>query len=148
MANQPFAMRASGNIIRSRFVMLDNTNPGTGAASGNNVLQATLNVPTIGIADIAGGDPPLSDYLTQSPPYAAQAGENVRVHALGARCDLEIGVGGCVAGDELKPDANGAGVAVGITGKGRVGAIAIAGANQGELVEVEVVRYDKYGAAS
>jgi hypothetical protein len=144
---EPFFMRASGNIIRSRFVVMDPNNPGTGAASGNNVIQATANQPIVGVSDIAGGTPPLPS-VTQSPPYAAQAGQNVRVFPQGSRCLLEIGSGGCVAGDELKSDGNGAGVATGLTGKGRVGAVAITGGNQGELVEVQVTRYDKYGAAS
>jgi hypothetical protein len=144
---EPFFMRASGNITRSRFVVMDPNNPGTGAASGNNVIQAGLNGPVVGVADVAGNQPPIPT-VTQSPPYAAQAGQNVRVFPQGGRCLLEIGTGGCVAGDELKSDANGAGVACGLTGKGRVGAVAIMGANAGELTEVQVTRYDKYGAAS
>ena len=145
--SQPFNMRANGNIIRSRFVMLDPTAPAPGTSSGNNVIQATLNAKCEGIADIAGGTAPIPT-VTQSPPYAAQAGQNVRVHSLGAVCNLEAGSGGYQAGDELQSDANGAGVAVTIDGKGRVGAVAISGANAGELGVVQVVRYDKTGAPS
>jgi hypothetical protein len=61
---------------------------------------------------------------------------------------LVAGATGFSAGAELQSDANGNGIPILLDGKGRVGAIAIEGANPGEMAQVQVVRYDKYGSPS
>lgn len=147
--SQVFNMRASGTIVRSRFVSMDPTAPSTGSGSslGNNVVAAVANGKTIGISDVAGRTPPIPD-VAIDPPQAAQAGENVRVHCLGSRCLLEIGTGGCAPGDQLKAASGGTGVVCATGTVGRIGAVAITGAVVGELAEVQVVRFDQVATAS
>src|SRR5689334_6600891 len=95
--SMPQAMRANGNITRARFVKMDRTAPASGGSSGNNVVQCGLGGETVGISQVAGHKQPTPD-VTDDPPLAAIAGENVGVHVVGAYCQLEIGSGGCTAG--------------------------------------------------
>ena len=134
-------MVASGNITRARFVKIY-------TSANNQCAQAGANEKAIGIAQIGGREAPIPS-VTQDPPYAAIAGENVKVHTMNSEREdvvLEIGSGGCTAGDELKSDNNGCGVAIasGTTTGQRVCAIALETASAGELCKVLPVQYLVY----
>lgn len=126
-------MRAGGTIRRARFVNIKTT-------ANNTVEEADANDRTIGISQEGGREAPLPS-VTDDPPNAAISGEQLRVHLPGEPALLEIGSGGCTAGDELKSDADGKGVVRASTGTTiqNVGAIALETAVEGELAKVFVV---------
>ena len=134
-------MQAAGNITRASFVKVY-------TSANNQVVAAGANDRTIGIAQIGGRTAPLPSE-TQDPAYAAQANENLLVHTLDNQRDdvvLQIGSGGCTAGDELKSDASGYGVvaATGTVTRQNIGAIALETASAGELCKVMIVNYCSY----
>jgi hypothetical protein len=129
---------SSGNITRARFVKVY-------ASANNQCAQAGDNERTLGISQIGGREAPIPS-VTQDPPYAAIAGENVKVHTMNSEREdvvLEIGSGGCTAGDQLKSDTNGKGVVSASTGTTVqwIGAIALETASAGELCKVALVNY-------
>ena len=130
--SQPRTMRANGTINVSRFVKIDTTD-------NNSVLECGANEKAFGIAQAGGREAPIPS-VTADPVEAANDGDNVQVHTLGAECLLVIGAGGCTAGDYLKSDASGGGVAIAST-QGlleNVGAIALETASAAELALVQV----------
>lgn len=69
-------------------------------------------------------------------PLAAQDGDIFEHHIMGMTCKLELGSGGCTAGQLLKPDADGKGVAAGAGDK--YGAQSLMAGSEGEKVDVFV----------
>lgn len=129
-------MNAAGTIKRGRYVKID-------TASSNSVKQAGFNEPTIGICALGSEAAPLP-YVIDNPPVAATVGNEVTIYNMNSgRQDisLEIGAGGCLAGDELISDADGRG----IVGQGNVGAIALEPGSEGELVNVMLVNKSSTG---
>lgn len=131
-------MRANGTIRRARFCKID-------ASDNNSVLEADANERTIGISQIGGRETPLPS-VNADPAEAANSGDNVMVHGINSgRQDisLEIGSGGCTAGDLLKSDADGKGIKSATTGTTVqwIGAIALETASDGELAKVEPVMF-------
>lgn len=120
------AFMANGNIYPCRFVKLDTT-------ADHKVLQSGAGDLSIGISQEGTNQAPIPEASTQ---YAAAAGQALKVYGVGERCKLEIGSGGCTAGDLLKPDADGKGVAV--TAGNTYGAVALTTSAAGELAEVVV----------
>ncbi len=120
------AFMANGDISVCRFVKQDTT-------ADHKVLQAGAGEAVIGISQEGSSQAPIPEVSTQ---YAAQAGQAIKVYGVGERCKLEIGSGGCTAGDKLKPDSNGKGVA--ITAGDAYGAVALTTCAAGELAEVVV----------
>lgn len=127
---------ANGNITMCRFVKVD--------TSGNQkVLQAGSNVDVVGIAQNFSDYAPIPSVATQ---YAAVAGEVIKVAGDGEQALLEIGSGGCTAGDYLVSDTNGKGVSAATTGPTAqfVGAQTFVTANAGDIIRVIVKRIPKY----
>lgn len=115
---------ANGNIRPSRFVKQDTT-------ANFKVLEADANERTIGVSNEATREAPISGSST----YAAIAGQELGVYGPGDECYLEIGSGGCVAGDLLTPDADGKGV-INTTDKRWYGARALETASENEFAKV------------
>ena len=100
---QPKTMMANGTIIRCRAVKMDST-------ANHKVIQcAAINDTPIGIAGDEARTASTPD-VGISPYQVAQVGEPVDVHPNTSECTLEIGTGGCLAGDRLTTDVNGAGL--------------------------------------
>lgn len=132
MSNALKAYRANGTIRVARFVKID-------SSDNNSVLEADAGERVIGISQIGGREAPIPA-VTADPPEAAQATDSVLVHPDGDLCLLYLGTGGCTAGDLLKSDADGAGVAL-AEGAGtaeEVGAVALETASAGEYAKVRV----------
>lgn len=124
-----FTKVANGNIAMSVFVKLDTTNAGRVLACGAN-------------EDIWGISSPYPRrHALLDDGYAAIAGENLNVIGPGDDEAL-LRLGGTVtAGQRIKSDANGYGVAA-TADKDRAGAVAIIGGVSGELVKVKPMRFD------
>lgn len=139
MANPAPQWIASGNIYPSRFVKQP-------VGTGFTVAQATLNANIVGISqegtDTAPG--------TGGSGYAATDGENLKVYSLTDQCLLMAGAGGWLAGNRLESDADGKGIPIagGSAVSTHIGAIALDNAAAGELVLVQIVRYDTITADS
>jgi hypothetical protein len=134
------SMMANGTIIRCRFVALDPT-------ANHKVIQAVLNGKIFGISGDEARTPPTPD-VGIAPYEVARVGEQLNVHPSSCETTLEIGAGGCKAGDSLTADASGAGIKN--PGSGHpphVGAVALTAANPGELARVWVTIYDMPPAA-
>lgn len=123
-----FPAVSGGNIAPSRFVT-------PSAVADNTVLQATTGSHPIGVSQAGTRNTP---YSTLDDGFAAIATENIHVFGENETCGLEIGSGGCAAGDFLKPDVNGAGVKSSTDGDW-YGAISGQAAVQGQIVEVEIL---------
>lgn len=103
------SFRANGTIRVGRFVKQD-------PADANSIKEAGANERSVGISDMGGRTAPIPS-VTADPPEAAQSGEDCTVFSTpGETCLLYAGSGGWSAGDELKSDANGAGVKLATTG--------------------------------
>ncbi len=130
MRNQAPNVKAGGNVYPTRFVKMDVTDD-------QCVLQATAGARTVGIsgrgARTANGA--TSDF--PNSPYIAIAGENCEIYGLGDVCELDIGSGGCTAGDALKSDASGQGITAGAGDF--AGALALQTRNSGEKALVQVL---------
>lgn len=122
---QPIPGVAGGNISPSRFVRLS-------TAADNTYLQAGAGEKIVGVSQKGTRRAP---YGSLDDGYAAIAGENILVFAQGMTCGLELG-GTVAAGDRLKADADGKGVAAG-TGE-EYGAIAPQAGTSGDVIEVQV----------
>lgn len=129
MANPAPQFQASANIRHSRFVTI----------SGDFTVDETdAGEVAIGITYQDDKWPPLDDLVTTN--YHAQTGEHVRMYTIGDICLLTLG-GTVTAGQALKSDADGQGVAVAGSGNEEVCAIALEGGASGELRQVQIVRY-------
>lgn len=138
---QPKTMMANGTIIRCRFVKMDPT-------VNHKVIPITVTGDVmIGVSGDEARTAPTPD-VGITPYQVAQAGEPVDVHPDTAECLLEIGAGGCSAGDRLTSDNAGKGVTNPKTGHPpHIGAIALTAANAGELALVQVMIFDSVNTA-
>lgn len=130
MANTPPNFRASGDIRPCRFVKI----------SGNfTVAEADANEDAVGVAYQDGKFAPLNDLVTTN--NHAASGDIVRLYSDGDVCLLEYG-GTVTAGQYLKSDADGKGVAVATTGTTNqlARALALDGGSSGEKHQVMLVR--------
>jgi len=128
MGFHTFPHVAGGDIRTCRFVKLS-------TSANNTVLEADANEAVIGISTDATRDAPQEG----SSALAAADGEVLSITPFnGDPCLLEIGSGGCAAGDELKSDADGKGVVRASTGTTiqNVGAIALGAYAAGEIGQV------------
>lgn len=120
---------AGGNIAPATFIRLSTT-------ANQTALAASTGEKAFGIADESTMVAPTDGAST----YHATAGYPVKYFMRGETCKLTIGSGGCTAGDWLKSDSSGGGVAA-TTDKDFVGAIALETASAAELAEVLIVGF-------
>jgi len=121
---------ASGTIIRARFVKISGVNTVAAAGAGEKI---------VGISQLGSRTAPIPG-VTADPPEAAQSGEHLNVlDATDSFAMLEIGTGGCTAGDYLKAESGGKGVALGNSGKEFIGAQAMETCSAGELCRVKIM---------
>lgn len=123
---------AAGNIAPSRFVTktVTSSEP-TVTQAGSNVLTWGISQPSTRYAPMTGLD----------DGYAAIAGETLNVYGEGCdECLLEI-AGTVTAGQPIKSDSDGKGVAA-TTDKDHVGAIAVESGVSGDLIRVKPRVYD------
>ena len=127
---QPKVMQASGNIYPSRFVKLD-------PANNNNVLQSGAGDLIVGVSQEGTNQAPVP---LLSTGYAAESGQNVRVHGLGGFALLELGAN-VTTERRLKADSNGKGTPVvgGAASMENWGAIALETGSSGEKVMCQIV---------
>lgn len=131
---------SNGNIAPSRFVMFDATSP-----VGGRVIQSDDGT-IAGISPAGGKIFGISQTGTRNAPYpalddgfAAIAGENLLVYTFSDKeAWLQIGTGGCNAGDYLKSAADGTGIVTTTTGD-NVGARAKQSGLAGDLVPVDLL---------
>lgn len=116
---------AGGDINPSRFVTISGNNTVVESNAGDEAVVGITNESTKN-APQAGG----------STLHAAD-NDQARIHPYGEDCLLEIGTGGCTAGNYLKPDADGKGVVAG-TADDLAFAIAFETAAAGEKAKVLV----------
>lgn len=128
--NTPFGLKANGNISNGVFICLD-TSTSNAALQGSTAVGRTV---TIGISGMGAESPPIDGAGT----YHATSGNPLNEwYADGAECLLLIGSGGCVVGDKLKPDVNGAGITT-TADHDYYGAMALESASAGEYAHVVV----------
>lgn len=123
---------ANGTIRTARFVKVD-------PSDNNSVLEADANERILGVSQMGGRTAPIPDVVTD-PVEAAQTGEHLLVHLQGEYALLEIGSGGCTAGDLLKSDADGKGVALDESAgsKEEAGARSLATCAEGDFAPVQI----------
>lgn len=92
-------LKASGTIRTSRFIKHDTT-------ENASALEADAAEVTIGISSEGAQDAPIPG----ASANAAEDGDSFMYHPQGQEALLELGTGGCTAGDRLKSDADGKGV--------------------------------------
>lgn len=126
---------ANGNIAPSRFVKTD-------SSVDNRVLQCGTNERPSGISQEGGREAPLPAVSTM---YAGKAGDPLLVYGEGDTCLLELG-GDVAAGDYLKSDTDGKGVAVASSGATaqEVGARALTSGASGNKIRVQVLLRPKF----
>lgn len=118
--------RAGGNIKPRRFVKQSTTAP-------NTVLQAGAGEKIFGISPTSTRNAP---YSTLDDGYTAINGEAMRVFGPTEIAPLALG-GTVTAGDKLKSDSDGAGVAATADAE-HYGAVALQSGVSGDIVEVRV----------
>jgi hypothetical protein len=116
--------KASGTIAVSTFVKVSGSNTCAQAGSGD--------VP-IGVAQEWANAAPISGASTS----AAVSGDQVKVYGLGDICLLQSSTAGWTAGDQLKPDSSGNGVAA--SSNDTYGAIALETISGSALGRVQVI---------
>jgi hypothetical protein len=123
------AFLAGGTINPSRFMKHS-------TSANHTLLESDANEPVIGISSEAAQDAPIPG----AGADAAASGEALKGYFLGDVCPLELG-GDVVAGDYLKSDADGKGVAAATTGTTmqHVGAIALSAGASGNKILVQIV---------
>jgi len=128
MSSLGFTGIAAGDVYPARFVKK--------TANDWEFAQAGANEPIFGISQIGTNKAPIPDVTSDK---AAEAGQSCRIHKEGERCLLQLG-GTVAAGDRLKADTDGKGVAIATSGTTpqRYGAIALQGGSANEFIEVEV----------
>lgn len=131
MPNTAPHFKASGTIRPARFVKI---------SGSNTCAESDANEKVIGVSMLGTNQPPLEDLVTNA--YAAESGDSLEIHGDGDICYLELGSGGATAGQDLKSDADGKGVAAATTGTTiqQIGATALETASAGELCRVQVYR--------
>lgn len=127
---------ATGNVSQCRFVKLGTVN-GTGTQCGTDDKMYGVSGKGVRQAALAGLD----------DGFVAIVNEEMLVQTFDMIDNnpvlLEIGAGGCVPGDLLKSDTNGAGIANTTTNKW-VGAIALQNANSGQRALVRLISPNLY----
>jgi hypothetical protein len=123
---------AGGTIAPCRFVSMSATGQ---TPADHTVFQATAGAGTEG--DLVDGISQEGTRAFDNSTQAATVGDHLRVHGPGDVCLLELGSGGCTAGQLLKADANGKGIAC-TTDQDRVGARALQSGAAGTKVRVQV----------
>lgn len=118
-------LTASGNIYPSRFVKISGSRTAALAGAGDACS---------GISQVGTNKAPIPGVTSQ---YAAESGETLQIHGLGAFCLLELGTGGATYGNLLKSDANGKGVAA--SSGDECGAKAMESGSAGEIILVQVI---------
>lgn len=132
MPQTPPTLISGGNIYPNRFVMMDSSEDQQG-------IQATANAVTVGISGDSTKYPPLTGLVSNT--YHAEDGDPITLRgAEESQTLLELG-GTVAAGDYLKSDSNGKGVAIATSGTTpqNVGARALKAGVSGDLLEVEVM---------
>lgn len=121
---------AGGDIRPCRFVKQS-------AVDDFTWLEADANEPVQGISQAGTNLPPIPDVTSDK---AAVAGQSLRIHTPPEPCLLELG-GTVAAGDRLKSDADGKGVAIATSGTTpqRYGAVAQQAGSSGEKIQVNVL---------
>jgi hypothetical protein len=133
MANPQHGFSASENIRECRFVVI----------SGNHTLaEGDANERTVGITYQSSKFPPLNDLVATN--YHAQSGDQCQIYGLGDVCLLQLG-GTVTAGDLLKSDNDGQGVAIATSGTTiqQIGARALEGGSSGERRLVQIVQFSE-----
>lgn len=120
---------ASGTILPATFVKLD-----TAIGKDNQVLACGVGDQPYAVSQNYANAPTIDGLAV---PPAATISQPVLGYVRGVECLLTIGVGGCIAGDLLKPDINGAGVTTILTGD-KYGAIARRAGLAGDKILVKV----------
>lgn len=128
-----FTKLAGGDIRCSRFVKLNGTD--------DVLVESNANERCDGISQ----EYPHDAQLPGASALAGASGDSIMYYTPGGsenECLLEIGVGGCNAGDRLESDADGKGVTMATTAgtQRNVGAVAMEDADAGGFCRVEVVR--------
>lgn len=122
---------AGGDIYPCRFVKQS-------ASEDFNVLQAGANEPVCGISQAGTNTAPIPGVTSDK---AATSGQQLRVHSTPETCLLELG-GTVAAGDRLKADTDGKGVAIAASGTTpqNCGARALQAGDSGNkiLVQIEI----------
>lgn len=120
-------LMAAGDIRPCRFIKMQTD-------ANQEALEADANEAIIGISQEGTKEAPQSG----SSALAAADGDEVSFISMGEVGLLKIGSGGCTAGDELKSDNDGQGVARASSGTTvqNVGAIALETASEGEFARV------------
>jgi hypothetical protein len=124
-----FPMVAGGNIPPFVFVQQVTTQP-------NQCIIAASGAKVIGVSPRYTRHPPGAFFNDDG--YAAIATEDIQIFSENETCMIQIGTGGCAAGDYLKPDAGGTGTAIVASTGNFYGAIASRAAAAGDLIEVQV----------
>jgi hypothetical protein len=132
MAFNSFSAMAGGSIATSRFVKLS-------TAADHAVLQAGANEEIVGVSSEAAQKAPIPG----ASVAAAESGDQLNVHPIGAIALVEVGSGNVTRGDRVKSDSSGKAVTAAATGTTVqwVGGLALASALEGELVPVLVHPY-------
>lgn len=131
MAGESHSKLPNGDIYPCRFVKLDATADGKCLQAGS--AETTFGISGKGTRRIA-----LDDYDTG---LLAKAGDPaILIYGLGnTGVPLEIGSGGCTAGDYLGSDTNGKGIVVSAD-KAKYGAKALTTVAAGKFALVEIVQ--------
>jgi hypothetical protein len=120
-------LTANGNITPMSFVKGDTNNDWY-------CLQAGLNSPVIGVSQEGTNVFPDG---SSTQPYAAVAGQTLKVYGPGSQVGLILGAGGCSRFQFLKSDANGNGI---VASPGDlVAAYSLESGNQGQSIQAVLV---------
>jgi hypothetical protein len=123
---------ANGDIRPSRFVQVD-------SSADHKGIEATANVPVIGVSMESSNYPPLSDLSITV--LAASAGQYFKLYGSGEQCLVEAGAA-ITRNNKLKSMADGRAEPIATTGTTlqHWGAIALeSAAAAGELIPVQVL---------
>lgn len=128
MAQTPPQLQAGGTIRPARFISLS-------TAANNEALESNSGDATIiGISHDGGPDAPIPSVTSNQ----WTDGDQLRFYTMGDICRLELGTGGCTAGDFLKPDNDGKGVTSSTDGN-IYGARALETASASEFAQVQII---------
>jgi hypothetical protein len=122
---------ANGDINPSRFVQVD-------SSADHKGIEATANVPVIGVSQESSNYPPLSDLSITV--LAASAGQYFRMYGDGEQCLLQCATA-VTRGNKLKSTANGRAEPIDSTTTTlqHWGAVALASGTEDELIPVQVL---------
>ncbi len=124
--NNPKTFGAGGDVYVCRFVKFTSN-------AGSVVQAAAASDAVIGVST---QDERLPSTLGGTADLAAASGQGVKVFTVGQEAVLELGTGGCTAGNTLESDANGKGVVSSATAGKTYAAIALETGVAGDRVRV------------